>query len=74
MRKLHLVLAIRIYFDKNLNYFNPGQIKITSQVPNLLNMFKTKYISNATGNTQIFVISFSFYKHNLKLKAEVSID
>ena len=48
INRLHLVLAIRIYFDKNLNYprvytnSKAGQIKITSQVPNLLNMFKTK--------------------------------
>ena len=48
--RLHLVLVIKIYFDNNFNYnkvytssMTPGQIKITSQVPNLLKMFKTKY-------------------------------
>ena len=72
--RLHLVLVIRIYFDKNLSYKNPGQIKITSQVPNLLTMFKTKYISNTARNIQILVIPFSFYIHNFKLKTEVIND
>ena len=43
----HLVLVIRIFFDKSLNYpkvytrsKTSVQIKITSQVPNLLSMFK----------------------------------
>ena len=46
----HLVLVIKVFFDKNLNYLKvyttskaPVQMKITSQVPDLLNMFKTKY-------------------------------
>ena len=81
--RLHLVLVIRIYFDNNFNcpkiYTSskiPGQIKITSQVPNILNMFKTKYnyISNKAGNIQILVIHFSFYIHNFKLKTEVIIN
>ena len=40
--RLHLVLVIKIYFDNDFNYpkvytssKTPGQIKITSQVPNL---------------------------------------
>ena len=48
--RLHLVLVIKIYFDSNCNYpkvytssKTPSQIKITSQVLNLLNMFKAKY-------------------------------
>ena len=48
--RFHLVLVIGIYFDNNFNYpkvytssKTPGQIKITSRVLNLLNMFKTKY-------------------------------
>ena len=66
--RLHFVLVVRIYFANNLNYpkvytssKTPGQIKITSQVPNLLNMFKTKYnyISNTAGNIQILGIHFS---------------
>ena len=63
--RLHLVLVIKIYFDNNFNcpkvYISsktPGQIKITSQVPNL----------------QILVIHFSFYIHNFKLRNEVTID
>ena len=64
--RLHLVLVIRIYFDNNLNYpkvytsgKTPGQIKITSQVPNLLNL--QLYISNTAGNIPTLVIHFSFY-------------
>lgn len=48
INRLHLVLVIRSYFDNNLDYQsksrkNPVQIKITSQVPNLLIIFKTKF-------------------------------
>ena len=75
---IKFVLVIRIYFDKNLNYRKVQVarilVKITSQVPSLLNIFKTKYISNTEENKQILVISFSFYMHNFKLKTEAIID
>ena len=75
---IQFVLVIRIYFDKNLNYPKVQVarilVKITSQVPSFLNIFKTKYISNTEENKQILVISFSFYMHNFKLKTEAIID
>ena len=83
--RLHLVLAIKIYFDNNFNYprvyassKTPGQIKITSQVPNLLNMFKAKYnyiyqIQQGIYKFLLSTFSFSFL-HNFKLRTEVTID
>ena len=60
--RLHLVLAIRIYFDKRLNYpkvykssKTPGHIKITSQVPNLRYIIKTIY-------NYIYKIQLGIYK------------
>ena len=81
--RFHLVLVIRIYFDNNFNYLKvyttsktTGQIKITSQVPNLLIMFKTKYnyIYQIQQGIYKFLLSIFSYIHNFKLRAEVIID
>ena len=65
--RLHLVLVIKIYFDNNFNYpkvytssKTPGQIKFTSQVPTLLNMFKAKY-------NYIYQIQQGIYKFLLSM-------
>ena len=65
--RLHLVLVIKIYFDNNFNYpkvyagsKTPGQIKITSQVPNLLNIFKAKH-------NYIYQIQQGMYKFLLSI-------
>ena len=75
--RLHLVLVIRNYFDKNLIYPKVQAARIlikkksSSQVLNLLNMLKTKIISNTARNIQILVKSF-FFLHNFKLKTEAT--
>ena len=82
--RLHLVLVIRISFDDNFNYpkvytssKTPGQLKITPTSTQFTKYVQNQvqlHISNTAGNMQIFVIHFSFYIHNFKLRTKVIID
>ena len=74
--RLYLVPVIRISFDKNLIYpeIQAARIqKSSSYVPNLLDMFKTKYYIKYNNKYTIFCYLLSFL-HNLKLKTELIID
>ena len=77
--RLHLVLVIRIYFDKKLIYPEIGAAQIlvkkksSSQVSNLLNMLNTKYYIKCSSK-YINPRDFLFFLHDFKLNTEVSIE
>ena len=77
--RLHLVLVIRIYFDKvwfiqkykqQESWWNK---KSFSYVANYLNMFNTKHYIKYNNKYTISYYLLSFL-HNLKLKTELIID
>ena len=75
---LHLVLVIRIFFGKNLNYLKVQAARImlkksSLQVSDLLYMFKTKYYIKYSWEYVNFCYA-SIFLHKFKLNTELIND